>query len=85
MSVDLRIQLLNPDVSLDYVYTGGILGENLSLDLLMELLVLSNYYHVINLFDEIQGEIITRRLLRPDTVDKSESMQFVWTLSLMTV
>ena len=71
------------DVTIDYVYTGSK-GEELSLDLLLEILVLSNYYHAINLFDEVQREIITRRLLRPDTVDKSESIQFAqWMLSLM--
>jgi sacsin len=56
----------------DYIYTGSK-GDNISLELLLELLHLSNYYHITDLFDEVQGEIITRRLLRPDTVDRGES------------
>jgi sacsin len=55
----------------DYIYTGSK-GDDLSVELLVEILHLSGYYHVTDLFDDVQVEIITRRLLRPDTVDKSE-------------
>ena len=55
----------------DHVYIGNK-GEGCSLELLLEILGLSSYYHVADLFDEVQGEIIQRKLLRPDTVDMSE-------------
>lgn len=56
----------------DYIYTGNK-GENFSVELLLEILHLSDYYHVRGLFDEVQGEIMRRKLLRPETLVKGES------------
>jgi hypothetical protein len=56
----------------DHIYSRSKVGGDISLELLLEILDISNAYNVMDLFEEVQGEIVERRLLRPDTVDKSE-------------
>jgi len=67
----------------DYIYTGNK-GENFTLELLLEILHLSDYYHVKDLFDEVQGEIMRRKLLSPETLDKGESIVSSGVISLMS-
>lgn len=43
------------------------------LDLLLEIMQLSGYWHIADLFEEMQREIVDRRLMTPLTVDSSQS------------
>ena len=72
VSVTFPFRPPNPYIYSDYIYTKSRGGRDLSLELLLEILDISNAYKIMDLFDEVQGEIVERRLLRLDTVDKSE-------------
>jgi len=56
----------------EYVYTGKMLMENATLQLLLETVEVSNYWHILGLLDDLQHEIIRRRFITPSTLDLSE-------------
>jgi hypothetical protein len=62
----------------DYIYAPnkGLGGKDSPLELLLEILDASKTYKVADLFDKVQGEIVERRLVTPDSVDKSEFVSF---------
>jgi hypothetical protein len=49
-----------------------MLIENPTLQLLLETLEVSNYWHILDLLDDVQHEIIRRRFITPLTLDLSE-------------
>ena len=56
----------------DYIYTGIQSVEDASLDLLLQIMKLSGYWRITDLFEDTQKEIITRRLITPGTLDFSQ-------------
>ncbi|KAF8970968.1 hypothetical protein BDZ97DRAFT_1410625 [Flammula alnicola] len=63
---------------LDYIYTGIRSTDSASLDLLLETMQLSGYWRINDLFEDMQKEIVTRRLITPLTLDASE-LSVYWT------
>jgi hypothetical protein len=56
------------------------------LDLLLEIMQLSGYWRIPDLFEEMQREIVDRRLMTPLTVDSSQSSSLYvkYEISLLT-
>ncbi|KJA15458.1 hypothetical protein HYPSUDRAFT_172585 [Hypholoma sublateritium FD-334 SS-4] len=54
---------------LDYIYTGIQSVEDAPLDLLLQIMKLSGYWRIADLFEDMQKEIVTRRLITPETLD----------------
>ena len=67
-----KVLLCCSNLPSDYVYTGHMLMENPTLQLLLETLAVSNYWHILDLLDDVQHEIVRRRLIEPLTLDLSE-------------
>jgi len=55
---------------LDYIYSGEFSSP--SVDLLFEMLELAGYWGIQDLFEDVQSEIVRRRLIRPDTLEQSQ-------------
>lgn len=66
--------------ALDIIYTRDNGWKCLSLELLLDLLDVSNDFKVIDLFEDVQREIIERKLLLPDNVEKGELSTSTWIL-----
>lgn len=47
--------------------------ENPTLDLLIEILEVSDYWHILDLLDDVQDEIIQSRFINPSTLRTSKS------------
>ncbi|KAJ3508077.1 hypothetical protein NLJ89_g5949 [Agrocybe chaxingu] len=59
---------------LDFIYTNKFVVDNLTLDLLLDILKLSHYWRVTNLFEDVQRQIVNRRLINPDTLERIRAM-----------
>ncbi|KAF9476299.1 hypothetical protein BDN70DRAFT_863489 [Pholiota conissans] len=56
---------------LDYIYTGlQSLQHDAPLDLLLEIMQLSSYWRINDLFEDMQREIVNRRLINPLTLEQ---------------
>ncbi|CAA7263802.1 unnamed protein product [Cyclocybe aegerita] len=59
---------------LDFIYTNRFVVDNFSLDLLLSILELSHYWRVTDLFEDVQRQIVNRKLINPDTLERIRAL-----------